>query len=657
MEIKLHKLLAENFQGASFVIDLLDGQNAVITAANGVGKTRTLAAFTWSLRGKNSEGKADFNNRTLDQDNNIVPGLVTKVESTLSFDDEVHVLRREEHEKIVKKEVKGYETKCYIDDVPKSVTDYEEWLEERLPEDTAKMLTDLYQFNRDTPEWGKKERRAMLLALAGKIGTPKGFDKLIKDCAGRTVAEYKQVLQAQKKRHEDERDDIGPALNECNLTLQGLGDATDTTAIEAQRKTIQTSIDGFDKEQEQVLVGENARTAALAAIAKIELSRATREIELQNDTTQFAGLVEEKGRLGRELAEHAQQVQFADSAVKTKQLEIDNRRSAMNTHLANREKYAKQYTELSEQKDSMICSLCGQSLPADKIAEAGEKKAQALAILAENGKKAYASAKEEAGIIETLTASLKTLTERHTAYVAEHAELEAKTKARITEIETKISNREKPKKEDDFTWKNYTAIIEKAKAELPPSSAEQLTTIAASRKQLEGELAKLNTALANVDTAKRTKDRIEELKAKQITLSQAIADIEKQLANIGEFTAAESALIETSVNKMFKHTKWKLFETALNGNIEPACTALFDDGKALVPYPDASHGQQILVGVDIISVLSKHYGINIILFVDNEEALSYSLDFFEGQLIRLRMVRTQKALKIEVEQKAEKQVA
>jgi len=655
LEIKLHKLTAENFKGASFSIDLGAGDNAVITAANGIGKTRVLDAFTWLLRAKNAEGREDFSVRPLDADNQMIPGLVVKVEGVIAFGDEIHTLRKEQHEKVVKKsgQITGYETQCWLDEVPKKVTEFEDWLEECLPEDTAKMLTDLYQFNRDTPKWGKKERRAMLLSLAGKIGTPKGFEKLLKDCNGRTVSEYRQVLLAQKKRHEQERDTIGPALNENQRTLDGLGGGeVDTAAIEAQRKAIQTSIEGFDAVQSLVLAGEGAREKALAAIRDVEQSRTAREYALQNDTTQVTGLVEESGQLGRGLAEHSQKVERAKADRDQKALEIANHKRIYAEHLNNRNKFKEHYDAMEMQKDPCTCSLCGQALPEDKLAGMAEKRTTELKRLAENGQSSYRAAVEENNIIQELTKSLNSFEERYQGYIAQHNQLVEKTQARIAEIQKAIETREKPKKEDDFTWKNLTTIIDKAKAELPPSSAEKLQGIATSRKTLQDELTKLNTALANVDTASRTKERIKELQAKQITLSQAIADIDEQLANIGEYTASESHLIETSVNKMFQHVTFKMFDTALNGNVEETCIALLNG----VPYQDMSYGQRILVGIDIINVLSKHYGISIVLFIDNFESLTYSVET-NSQVIKLKAVEGQKKLKVVVESPVEAEKA
>lgn len=93
---------------------------------------------------------------------------------------------------------------------------------------------------------------------------------------------------------------------------------------------------------------------------------------------------------------------------------------------------------------------------------------------------------------------------------------------------------------------------------------------------------------------------------------------------------AESKLIEDSVNQKFKHVKFKLFDYLLNKEIELCCEATLNG----VPYSDLSYGQKIFVGIDIINVLSAHYGMSVPLWIDNSEGLTLPVEF-EGQTIQL----------------------
>ena len=60
----------------------------------------------------------------------------------------------------------------------------------------------------------------------------------------------------------------------------------------------------------------------------------------------------------------------------------------------------------------------------------------------------------------------------------------------------------------------------------------------------------------------------------------------------------------------------------MNGEIQDTCEATING----VPYPDMSYGQRIIVGIDIINVLSEHYDLSACLFIDNAESVTYPLE-------------------------------
>ena len=117
-----------------------------------------------------------------------------------------------------------------------------------------------------------------------------------------------------------------------------------------------------------------------------------------------------------------------------------------------------------------------------------------------------------------------------------------------------------------------------------------------------------------------------------------------QLHDIDLYNKAESELIESAVNGKFDHTEFKLFDYRLNGEIKETCLATYKG----VDYGDASTGQQIYVGIDIINVLSVHYDMSVVLFIDHIESLTLPITA-DTQVIGLCAKHGVKELKIEIE--------
>jgi hypothetical protein len=212
MNIKLREITIENFKGIRRYHAMFDGNDATITAANGVGKTSVFDAWLWLLFSKDSTGRKEFEIRPLDENKEPIKGLVVKVEAVITVDGLARTLRKEQHEKVVKGQLRGYETVCWLDDVPKKVSDFQEFIDGLCREDTFKLLTDLSYFN---TKLHHTERRRVLLELAGEVGQPAGYKELLEACGpNRTVDEYKEVLATEKKKYADERKEIPARIDE-----------------------------------------------------------------------------------------------------------------------------------------------------------------------------------------------------------------------------------------------------------------------------------------------------------------------------------------------------------------------------------------------------------------------------------------------------------
>jgi exonuclease SbcC len=632
MEIKLNQLKIENFKGLKSLNVEFSPDMTTIKGANGTGKTTIYDAFLWLLFGKDSSGRKDFELRPLDKNNEPLKGLVLTVEAEIFIDGSNRVLRKEHHEKIIKDQIRGYETLCWIDEVPKKVNEYEAFVSEIIAEDTFKLLTDLYFFN-EKFHWS--QRRAILLEIAGEIDKPDGFDELVAKLNSRSIEEYKSVLAEQKKRLIKERDDINPRIDELQRACESYI-SSDTIQLEKVREQLLTNAKALGSKRNKLIGEESERQKKIEAVNSLKSRRNEREGQLRNDVSGIKYLIEEKTKIESKLADVRGVIVEMQNKVSLAQSEIRTAQQVLNGNLQSLEMVRTDYAKINETKDSLICYACGQTLPQIMIDELEKKKQARLSEITKNGnvyKQAVMDCKSKIAAIE---ANIKEANRHIENEKGKLQKGEAYKIQRFTEIDSLIkSNQTIPFDQDDL-WQHLTTEIAKVEKEIGEPVSEQLQKIETERDAIIADIEKCNAALASADRNKKDEARIVELEAREKELGQSIADIDKQLSSIDEY------MITDAVNKIFKHVEFKLFNQLLNGGYEDCCEAMING----VPYADMSCGQKIIVGIDIINVLSGHYKLSVPLFIDNAESLTYPLEA-DMQTIKLYAQEDIKSLKIE----------
>ena len=107
-----------------------------------------------------------------------------------------------------------------------------------------------------------------------------------------------------------------------------------------------------------------------------------------------------------------------------------------------------------------------------------------------------------------------------------------------------------------------------------------------------------------------------------------------------EFTRYKTRYIEDGVNGLFRLAKFRLFREQANGGLEERCDVTFKG----IPYGSLNNGARINVGIDIINTLSRVYGVEVPLFVDNAESVT-RIEKMKTQVIRLVVSEPDKELR------------
>jgi len=168
-----------------------------------------------------------------------------------------------------------------------------------------------------------------------------------------------------------------------------------------------------------------------------------------------------------------------------------------------------------------------------------------------------------------------------------------------------------------------TGKIDKIKGELQEIEKQLVDNLPPDTGPLEEQRKTLQAKIAEIAATKKTRARIEELKAEEKKLAAEYEELERQISLMEQFTVAKVEMLEEKINNKFSLARFKLFEKQINEGIKDTCITLYDG----VPYGyGLNSGAEINVGLDIVRTLSDHYGIKAPIFIDHAESVTEILD-------------------------------
>jgi exonuclease SbcC len=624
--MKLIDLHIENLKGIKQFVIHPDGHNLTIAGKNGTGKTTVYDAFLWLFYGKDSAGRTDsgkgaFDIHPLDCNNNPIPGLETTVEAEIEIDTSTPVkLKKVLKEKIVKGERTGWETYCWIDDVPKKVGEYKEEIAELFNEDIFKLVTDLHYFN-DKLHW--KERRKMLMRLwSGEVELPE-FAEFVADMKGKKEEEYQKMITEQRKKLKEQRDEINPRIDEQQKTLDDYAGDIDTSSIENQRKEIQNELKALDAKRRSVLESDSKRAKQLDALNDLKSKKSDRETALRNDTTGAKPIYEQKEKLSGKVSEKQNAVSDIERKIISVRAELNNRKSGLAESQEELDNVRKRYLAMKDLDFSQsTCNACGQILPADKIDALKSDNEAKMKQLASRGQ----TLKEQKGnhqkLVEESQSKLNELEESLEKAKIEYQEAKVYVDQELIKIDQVLEHRTKLTPDKDPVWRQIVSDIQQLEDMMPAPISEQLADLDMDIESKRNELTEFDRQLSSTDSRQKAAKRIKELKKQEKELSIQIAELDGKLDTLGKYIQAKANVVEQEINSKFKYVDFKLFNILLNGSIEPCCESMLNG----TPYSSCSYGEKALMGADIINVLSEIENISAPIFIDNSESLTFDLD-------------------------------
>lgn len=644
MEIKILDLKLKNFKGIKELTINLNCKNANIYGANATGKTTIFDAFKWLFFDKDSSDRKDFNIKTLDSKNNPIHFLEHEVEATLIIDGVDMNFKKVFKEKWVKKrgqaeqEFSGHETNYWIDEVPIKKKDYEEKINNLIPENLFKMITDPLYFNNQL-KW--QERRELLLNISNSnvsddeiLDSKEEFKILKEKLAGRTIDDYKKVVQSKIKDLNKEKETIPVRIDELTNTLITEHEI-DYDEIEKEKVI---------KEMELQQVETNMGDVQARAKRNMEVADQLGSLKKELSDFKIKKETEFNEKYSKELIKLQNEKSIIESNLRNKEREYEELGHQIETDTKRKDELYKKWDEVTNLKlefdpNSFICPTCKREYETDKIEEMKKKfeinlqnhKESEKQSINNEGQTLKARIEENMLIREQLQTEVIGLTDKLDVIRNCLRQLNEKMSVEKFDI-TSLPEYNSKIKEIEYLEEKVKGITN-----------EDISEFQKEKVDITEEINKLNKTLNEKEMQEKTRLRISELEKEEEEISQKVQELESQQFQIEEFTKTKVELLENAINSKFKVVKFRLFKTQINGGLEECCDTLVNG----VPYSDVNNAHKILAGLDIINTLIKFYNKSAPIFIDNRESINEIYDL-NTQIINL-IVTTDKELRIEVE--------
>lgn len=580
MKIALSKLIIKNFKGIEFFELNLGGDSAMIAGKNGTGKTTLADAFYWLFSDQDSLGQAKFNLIELGRNGLPVDNQNAIVEAEIFIGSKAHIFKKIYRQKWTKKrgsmtaELTGHTTEYFFNGAPLSKTKYNGKLSQF---GNFRVFSDVHFF---CGRMKAEERRKILIELAGN-GQSKDLKELIGDL---TADEFRAMLLSKRRSINDQLNGMSQRIDELNQVRPKI-DKLDRKALELELKATIDEI--FQKKDEIISINSGLKINEL----KSELTQLhdERTLELESKSMQFKHEIKIlKDSIARLLEEN--------ETWKKLKLEIVEEWKRVNA-----EKFV----------SKPVCFACKQSLPyemidtqknefygnqANRLRKINEREDYLIGKIDANEQKILNYKMAVSNLETNLKVNTDTLDLVKTGIAARKAEIESQ--------------------------------IEKIMIDKGP----EIESINEAIKGLEKRKSNIEVDLLDFIQVEKIDAHIKAKKESLKEVAGQFEEIESKLNQLDEILKDMTRAIETKVNQYFEITSWKLFEAQINGGIREVCEPMLNG----VPFSsDLNTGARINIGLDCIKTLSKHFGIELPVFIDNAESITQWQNCDDMQVIKL----------------------
>ena len=626
-KVVLKKIIVQNFRSKSFEFEF--GEHNAIRGKNRSGKSSVKNAFFWLLTGADDLDRTNYNlfdTTIVHTKENSVPTNVTAV---LLIDDvEYEVSRTAKMGWTRKRGNDEYERKASddysfsIDGIERSATEFKNWIEDTFaPVDMLKCMINTRHFLYNIDDW--KVQRKYLANIAGEI-TNEDFE-----------GDYTELFaQFSKYTQEQLRERLKTLLMPLKKALGTEGTKGEKAVeLEVLQKNI-VSLDEIENAEKELAELKSKRDDIQAKIS----GKKSPIDEASAKRAQALAMVEEKEieiSKARKLHNSKQQAEVAELESKLSHIETTNeaikqrndslrkaferKKQVLSDEMKNVERLKSRLEELREENKAIKnrefsdynCAYCGAPLDEEKVEELKAKFEERKQKDRDNNKAEGLQAKHS---LETAQEYLEVLrNELDNGFTQSELVSEGDLRELIQQRKAAF-----PPFEHSDEYKTLSKELEDLKKSVP-----EIPVIDTSEfdKELNDVNAKIeaasNKAGLRAQYDKQTK-QIEDVQADMKKMAQERAKWEKIEQQLVAYEQEKADIVGKRVNKFFDKCKVSMFSEKKDGSLAPNCVITMDGRLSATLNKEGT----ITAGIDVSDAFCRFYGLNMPLFIDDNESIS-----------------------------------
>lgn len=675
MNIKLKSLTLENYKKFIGQETFRFYDRTMISGKNKEGKSTLENAYMEILTGKEVDGTHPDGIRPHGEDGKDLNRADVIREVVLDIDGKETTIRKITKQKWRKphgqtEEVLGGNTVSYeIDGFPYAPKKFEEYMKELADPEILLMCSNpnpfLSTLKKSTADARKVLEKLSGFSLEEFLAKNPQYAEVQDLTKGHSVEDTMKKL---RKQLTDQKKKLDQKSTELKYEqTRDSGDQIETADLELAKGEWQDKIAEIDKQEQALDEAVNAYDAANSEI----LSMKSKLNEIANSAG--AGLREQRTNLDQKISELNIQNKGYANDMKLAEIDLQHAHMGIERHKKELEKARTDYSAASQKtfdetklheieveqfdEDSLICPECGQVRPESQRNNIRETFEQSKARrIAEQEKAREVFNAELSKMLDSITeignkaaAGLKLAQEAKKETEQKIAEVRKQILETSSEIEKLCGELDKLPKEIDLSGNEEYQELSKQikKKEFALSAMDNGTVKRMELRQQRylymNEISKLDAQIqkANAD-AEQKERKLSELKAEFDKQKQTVADIERQMDVISQFSIEKNAALAEKINPFMDGFKFEFLAFTLENNPYDVCKLIREGTE----YSNLNYSDRLLVETAMVRGFQKMNNLDFPIWIDNSESINdYRMPDLDTQMIVLKV--TNDTLKLE----------